>query len=355
MITDYLIPLWGQPTKVNNQLRYTCPFCQDHKERLFINDDANSKRYGLWTCFNCGRSGNFTSLVAQIEGISYDEAKNKVLDIDTDYGLGLGYEDKELSPSENLYLMLVRERARKDDYIQDKPSHIIVKEPAPLPYGLHYFSNDEPSARPFIEYCVHRGISYESLLKNEAGYIIDGFARKQAGNPLHIQNHVIFFTYGLNGEYVYWNSRAIYNTKPKSFNAPELEGHYGKGDVIFNLDLMSSWKEVVLVEGVPDAITVAQGIATFGKKATDYQLFLLGTSLRENQMLYIMLDMDAHDTAVKVAKTIREYHKNTRIVFNPTNSDPNDLGHARTWRIIRKNNFPVTDAGLLDFALSLKV
>lgn len=55
------------------EIRVCSIFCEDRKFKLYINRES-----GLWICFKSQQKGNFISLVAQIEGISYAAAEQKL-------------------------------------------------------------------------------------------------------------------------------------------------------------------------------------------------------------------------------------------------------------------------------------
>lgn len=55
------------------EIRICSIFCEDRKFKLYINAES-----GLWICFKSQQKGNFISLVAQIEGISYAAAEQKL-------------------------------------------------------------------------------------------------------------------------------------------------------------------------------------------------------------------------------------------------------------------------------------
>lgn len=62
-----------------------CPLCGDSKK------NSRKKRFHLdyndgnpiWQCFNCGRSGSFLDIYAELKGISKDEAKNDIFGFDS--------------------------------------------------------------------------------------------------------------------------------------------------------------------------------------------------------------------------------------------------------------------------------
>lgn len=353
MIEDYLNKYLGTPKRSGKELNYECPFCHHNKKVFYINNNPKSTHYGQWICFSCGRSGNFVALISALSDVSYHEAEQKAFSMDYYAALTNNIQSDELSPNENLLLMLNRPAATEtSESFMDTPVGVF-KSP-PLPTGLHYFSELREDARPFIVYCKNRGIDMVTLLENGAGYVQDGFAKTKTG-MLHIRNHVIFFSYNKTGQYIYWNSRSIDGGTPKSINAPELDGCYSRKNVVFGLDVVSKWSKVVLVEGVPDALTLENGIATFGKMVTNYQKRLIIESLNPDQKLYVMLDMDAKKELFSLARSLYPYHNNTYVVFNPEYRDANSLGHDKAWGIINQYSFPATASGITRFSLLDKV
>ena len=334
---------FGTPIDTNHELRYICPFCGSPKQKLFVNNEDNSPKQGMWICFECGEHGNLVGLLSGGLGISYSDAKQMI----ADSGVIQGTYNSELSSNENILLALNhREYSNISPYGFPKPPRL---PPPELPHGLHYFREGRKDAKPFIEYLSKRGFSEELVTKLGYGYIKDGYAKKKNG-IIEIHDHVVFITY-YNGNYVYWNTRSINNGIPKSINAPSNGECLGKGDVVYNRDIAEKQPVMILTEGVPDALTLyPYGVATFGKMITGEQLGLI--SIFKGPVL-VMLDMDAKNQLIDVAKKLYQYNSKVRMVFNKYRKDANSLGRVKALNLVfePKNLIIPDEHGILDFSI----
>ncbi|QHJ84680.1 MAG: hypothetical protein [Bacteriophage sp.] len=356
MLKDYLDEKLGRGKSAEKDTIYVCPFCG--RQKLYVMTDHSDDMFGVYNCFHCNASGSLTKLVSSIENISYAQARLKLPEIDK-YAVTVNtVAVEDATPEESLLAVMLKSQEQKPK-IEDKTVDLTKipepdKLPAELPLGLKYFEDNAESdeIRPFTEYLYSRGISWQDIVYYHMGYIINGGAFSKNNTMFPIHNHVVFFCYNKQGYYQYWNTRAIYPSVPKSINAPEIADHFGKGDVVFNLYPALEYRYVVLVEGVPDALTLGQNaIATYGKKLTDTQKALIINNIKPEQNLMLMLDMDAWATMSALAIELYKYHENTYIVYNQTRKDANSLGYAKAWEVINTSNIKATPKGVSLFEL----
>jgi len=342
-LTDSL----GDPLKIEDELRYNCPFCDDgrNKHKLYVSTDKR-----VWNCFNCGRHGYITSLIAKIYDVDYKEANNIA------NSLGISAltisPESEISDEEKLLVYVknttVNESKKDDDNLELKP--------APFIHGYKSLKDNYmlPEAKPFLKYINKRGFTSEDIVKHGIGYVTDGYFRKPDSDIISVNNSLVFLTYGLDGKYIYWNTRSIEpDPYVKSINAPIYDGCYSKKTAIFNFNSAIKEKNIVITEGVPDAITLGKsGVGTFGKQVTTDQIKLILDNVSDNQNIYVMLDMDAKPYIERLGRRLANYHKNTFMVINPTGKDANSLGKDKAWEIIKTNSVKVDDYGIIKLKLS---
>lgn len=352
MIKDYLNDKLGYGRDAGADTIYPCLFCGHMK--LYIVTDYASSYFGVFHCFHCGCKGRLPSIIAKLNGISYEQAVTELTKIDSLTTSGQYYNVDGLSPEESTLAFIVDKKVigakhKQVDLLADLTEK---KMPPTLPDGLHYLDKDYnlPQAQPFIAYLARRGFGKYEIDKYHIGYIRYGGTYSKAGNYIPIINHVVFFAYDKHGKYLYWNTRAIYKADPKSINAPELDGTIGKGDIVYNLYQAIHRKNIILTEGVPDAMTLGgNGIATYGKGVTDKQKSLILRHICPEQRLILMLDMDAYQAMVNLAEELYNYHKETYMVFNPTNRDANSLGKKEALKIIRYGMIKANSFGVDQF------
>lgn len=357
-LREYLDSKLGLGRDTSTDTIYTCPFC--NRPKMYIVTDSLSDKAGMYHCFHCDRSGGLVSLIAYLDNTNRSSAVAtagallggvSLVYSNTDSSLGLTPEERILA-----VLSMNAPLRHSHSHTKDDIAELTVPKLAPpeLPIGLRYLSQDldKEEAKPFVRYLLKRGFTIADILRYNIGYIVAGGTYSAKGNLVTIQNHVVFFCYDKQGNYQYWNTRAIDKQTPKSINAPELKEHYGKGKVVYNLYEAVKKRDIVLTEGVPDALTLGQsGIATYGKGVTDVQLKLILDNVHKDQNIYVMLDMDAYPKLLEVAEKIAKYHKNTYMVYNPTRQDANSLGRNKAWQVIHKYSIPVTEAGVMRFLM----
>lgn len=350
--SDFFTAELGLPKDTGSDYRYNCPFCgpnDDHKLYLNVED---GKRNGLWHCFKCGAKGNPPSFVMKLYGISFKEALDELEAYDYSYDKVNLPSPQSVGVSDEEYLMMAITGALTQPEEAEKPELKAV----PLPTGFKLLRDNlsNPEAYPFLAYAKSRGFTLKQLLFHNVGYVINSLVDLPTGKQLPLINHLVFLTHDFKGNYIYWNTRAIGESYVKSFNAPGQDDQYSKRTCIFNLNQAVNTDCIVINEGVPDALTVGEsGVATFGKQLTKEQVELIVDHLKSNQRVYILLDNDAKDQIVKLARALYTKHKETYIVLNPSSQDANDMGHDKVWELIKNSSVQATDEGLLQFELSL--
>ena len=338
--------------EANDHKVFRCPFCyKNHDHKLYVNVSGGD-RDGLWDCKRCGRAGNPVGFVMEYEDVGFSNAK----DILESYGI-TGNEffkqakEEGLSDEEALYLMLITDK-------KSKKEEVIDKEPPPLPNGFKLIMDnlENPEVVPFIDYLVNRrGIEPRMISKHNIGYVKSGSFLTSTGKTVSMYNHIIFLTYDFEGNYMYWNTRSIdANPYLKTINASGTEEQYGRADVMFNFNGAIHQNEIVLTEGVFDALTVGEsGVSGFGKQYTTNQVNMIKKYVKPEQKIYILLDRDAittrnargESTTLQLAEDLYGSHEETYVVIPETDEDPNDLGHEKVWHLIRNNAVKATPEG----------
>lgn len=342
----------GLPNMSNDEYMYNCPFCpHDTKHKLGLHV-GSGKRYGLWQCFRCGSRGNPAKFVMMLYGISYKDALQELEAFDYSPD-GQWESPQSLGITDEEYLLLTLRDIFNNREVEEEEEKLT---PPPLPIGYKRIVDNltNPEVIPFLQYAERRGFSLQDLITHNVGYVINGSATLPDGRSLTIRNHLVFLTHGDNGEYLYWNTRAIYKADLKTLNAPSTPEEYSKRTVIFNLNRAKRTPAIVINEGVPDALTVGEsGVATFGKQLTKEQKKLLTKGLHSEQKLYILLDNDAKKQIKTLAEDLYKEHRNTFIVLNPKGLDANDMGRDAVWELINHHAVRADAQGILTMMLTI--
>ncbi|BCK59817.1 primase [Staphylococcus phage vB_SauH_DELF3] len=286
------------------EYRLCCPFSEETKYKFNLKRSTDSDN-GLKQCKSCGESANLITLMKSHYRGTFKQAVEllETKNIDIQKPLTLVIYMCDLSDSESVVLRL---NGHKKDNKR-------IKSTAPgLDQGFQLVedTSDIRKRLPYLRYLKNRGITLQQILDYSIGYIINGYCYSYGINnekkKIVLRNSVIFFTYDNEGKYIYWNTRSI-ETNPyiKSINAPSKPNEYGKSDVIFNLNIASRQKFVVITEGVFDALTFDKyGIATFGKQVSKIQVNNLISSIPKETPIYIMLSKHGADFRIKLARTL---------------------------------------------------
>jgi len=316
MITDYLDGSLGEgnyhKTEKGDQYSYQCPFCKDHRDRMFVN--VNRKVY---FCHNCDATGTLISLIADYTQISYKEA----LDIFREYD---GYE-QELPDDleEEIYKRLYK-----------APEIEIVKTIHPLPDEFVPIEEARGKlGKEVVKYIRSRGLTLSMAERYSMGYCDGGQYDRRIIMP-------DFEDY----ELIYWQARTI-DPAPK---IKLLKKHYrkvmnpslteeqidqgmmavSKSEIVSNIDLILDNGVAVICEGKMDAYTIGDsGAAIHGKVMSDTQFMKLVMNKDKIDVIYIMLDGDAFEYAIRIAKRLYKHFDDVYVCRMPhKEADPNGIG-----------------------------
>lgn len=256
-------------TKGGTHFNARCILCGDSKKSLSkrrFNLDWNNGN-PMWHCFNCGRSGSFVPLYAEIKGIDEKLAKAEIF-----------------SHSPSLF----------DNRMKD-PWRESIKE-----------SNGEPLTEYhnyILKSCVSLSDSPQSYITKQLKKALKNFIVERY-LPEHIKmyaayegryrNRFIIPIYDGN-KIVYFQARRIHkNMEPKYLN-PIAE----KERIILNKENFDRSKYIIVTEGLIDAFMIpAQGTASLGSSISEKFLKELDKLTDKG----IILFFDNDDTGTKAFK-----------------------------------------------------
>lgn len=351
MIDEYT---QGGRLEAQKEVRFNCPFCGEERHKFYVQD---SEPY-LWHCKQCDRSGNPVKFVMLLNSVSYEDAKD-ILEV-YDYYVGNldqtklqeNFSDQELTDSEKLFILV------QGDTKAPVNKEIKKLNPNPLPKGFKFLWDERYNKEsfPYYNYLIKRGVTLDMIKKYHIGYVDNGsYIHPETGAILPIKTSIVFITYGISGEPIYWNTRSINKlSRQKSLNAPADSGTFSKRNSIFNLNNAIKTDKVVIYEGVFNALMSGDsGVATFGKQVTSEQLDLLRKYVEDDTPIYLFLDNDAKDETDLLAKNIYKFHKYLYIVINPNgDKDANDLGKD-TVSVLIKNAIKYDNSGRAQMLFNL--
>jgi DNA primase len=251
----------GRYRESGSELLFICPSCDHHKYKLSINLDKNA--FKCWVCDYRGRNirrlvrrfGTFTQLQ------KWDEITNR-FDIER---------FSELFSEEP-----IEEVKEQIDF----PSEFISLTSKKLP----------ATAKFAYRYLQERGLTDDDILHWKIGYCFNG----------NYRNRVIIPSFDDDGDINYFVARS-HNGDSYKYKNPRASK-----DIIFN-ELFINWSDdLVLVEGIFDAINAGNAVPILGSTLRSDSR-LLRKIVFNDTPVYIALDPDAADKERKIIKTLLRY------------------------------------------------
>jgi len=257
----------GSTYRVGEEYLFACPKCNHHKKKLSINIEKDS--FKCWVCdykspsiFRLVRRyGSFSQrkqwedLVGQIDLSAQSDLRTAIMSI------GLAIE-----PEEELVINLPEEFKT----LTSSKTHV--------------------SSRRAMRYLKDRGTTKSDILRWKIGYCPTG----------EYEGRVIIPSFNMDGRVNYFIARTYEDEWVKYKNPPAQK------DVVFN-ELYVDWgSDLIIVEGVFDAIVAGNSIPLLGSSLReDSRLF--SKIVQHDTPLYIALDADAESKAIKLIESFLKY------------------------------------------------
>ena len=244
-----------------DELLFSCPSCNHRKRKFSVN--LNKNVYKCWICDYRGRNirrlvrrfGTFTQL-QKWDAISDRADLERFADLFSDVQLERGSQKVQL-PEE--FVSLTSD-----------------KLPATGRYAMKYLDS--------------RGVTKADILKWKIGFCFEG----------EFRNRIIIPSFDEDGDCSYFIARS-YTGDSYKYKNPRASK-----DIVFN-DLFIDWNEdLVLVEGVFDALVAGNAVPILGstlRKGSD----LLRKIVWNDTPIYVALDPDAADKERRIIKTLLDY------------------------------------------------
>ncbi len=259
---DIVAEILGSCQRSGNEYLFFCKWCSHHKKKLSVN--LVKDKYKCWICDAAGpvsrlvkRFGTF------LQQHTWKELTGQV----------------EVSDFEKILL--------SDNSVVEEKEQVVE-----LPAEFVSLCNREFSltANAALNYLSKRGIDRQDILRWKLGYAGSG----------EYEGRIIAPSFSSAGECNYFIARTFTGNWKKYTNPPESK------DIVFN-ELMVDWEsDIVLVEGVFDAIKVENSIPLLGSTLReDSKLFK--QIIRHDPAIYIALDPDAEKKANILIESLLKY------------------------------------------------
>tara|TARA_R110000824_G_scaffold31089_7_gene101551 strand:+ start:1123 stop:2061 length:939 start_codon:yes stop_codon:yes gene_type:complete len=301
----------GKPFISNDEHLYYCPYCKHHKRKMSVNVEKGY--YKCWVCDTHGRSLRWVikrfGSYAQLKEWDKLSGKEDILEFD------------------KLFEEIKEEKAK--NYLT-----------LPKEFVTLTGTNKDLASIRVLNYLKNRGITQEDIINWKIGYCLDGA----------FKDRVVVPSFDNEGYINYFVARTFNGDWRKYLNPSASK------DIIFN-HLFIDWdKDIVLVEGIFDAV-----------KAGTNAIPLLGSTLRANSLLfqeiikndasvYVALDEDAGKKTVNIIHKLLSYGTE---VHRIDTSEFEDVGSMTKEEFISRKErakFMNPDTFLMDHALdSIKI
>ena len=259
---DIVKSFLGACTKSGSEYLFHCPFCDHHKKKLSVNFSKDK-----YKCWICDRAGSTHRLVKRLGSFLQQQKWKELTGV------------VEVSEFEKIIL---------EQNIPEEPEEEVILELREEFVSLCN-KNSSATAMP-LNYLARRDIYKQDILRWKMGYCPKG----------QYEGRIIIPSFNMDGQVNYFIARTYDKSWRKYMNPPESK------DIIFN-ELMVDWEsDIVITEGVFDAIKIENSIP------------ILGSSLREGSKLfqqiikydpavYMALDPDAETKEYKMIEGLLKY------------------------------------------------
>lgn len=314
-----------------------CPF---HNEKTPSFNVTPSM--GIYKCFGCGKAGDSVSFLMEHEHMSYPEALRWLA---------------------GLYnIEVVEEEATEEQKVeQSERESLAVVQSFALRWSQEQLWDSEEGKRIGLSYFHERGLSDETILKFQLGYVPESGhafvdAAREAGYQDELlvsagwikvndngrawdffQGRVTFPIFSLSGQPIAYGARTLRSDKKlaKYFNSPESLLYY-KSKVLYGINRARksiAQKDVCyLVEGYTDVISLDQAgvenvVASSGTSLTPDQVRLIKRYTKNVTILY---DGDAAGikASLRGIDIILGEGLNVKIVLFPEGEDPDSYAKS---------------------------
>ncbi len=303
-----------------------CPFHTEKTPSFFVMPEKES-----YTCFGCNQFGDVFSIIMEMEGLSFVEAMNFLID---NYNLNIEKKEYRTKNSMNDYykineftlnyfkqnLLNSNEGLRAEKYLKDRGISSNTISEFSIGYALNEWDGlykELTKNSVNIQYCIDLGL----LVKSDKGQIYDRF-----------RGRIIFPIYSEAGKVIAFGGRTMFDEPSKYLNSPDTP-IYKKSEHLYGFyntkKFLRENKRAILVEGYFDLVSLYQGgvknvVASLGTALTNQQIYLM---MRFSEKIYVFYDNDeAGDKAAKRAiQMMLEQNLSPYIVKNFSVKDPDDL------------------------------
>ena len=241
-----------------DEVLFFCPKCKHHKKKLSVNLDKN--KFQCWVC--SFRGNNVRRLIRRFGSFTQQQEWAKIDD--------------------------TIEIASFDDiFSTEQEPEINVEQVISLPEEFKTLCSKSLSlaSKPILRFLYERGVSNDEIVKWKIGYCPSG----------EYKERVIIPSFNEDGDVNYFIARTYGKDWMKYKNPPASR------DIIFNELYVDFDDDLVIVEGVFDAIVAGNAVPILGSSLKEDSK-LLKKVVEHDTPVYIALDPDVETKAMRLIK-----------------------------------------------------
>lgn len=296
-----LSSILGSYYRSNNEFLFYCPYCKHHKKKFSVNIDK-----GFYKCWVCDTRGKNLYRVVRRFGDHHQKSQWLELTAEIDYD-------------------------KLEEFFSEK---IEEKQILEMPEGFISLANRDvpPTGFAARNYLRKRGITKQDILWWKMGYCSKG----------EYEGRIVIPSFDEEGDLNYFVSRSY----DKAFY-PKYKNPPASKNIVFN-DLFVDWtSDIVLVEGVFDAIVAGRNSVPLLGSTLNQDSLLLRKIVREDAGVYIALDPDAKKKELEIIKTLLDFDIEVWKVEIEEYDDVGSMGRSQFQKSLEKATLITSDNYLL--------
>ena len=296
----------GRSYKSGTEYLFYCPYCSHNKMKMSVNVSNN-----VWKCWICDRSGrNIGTIIRKFgtidDKVAWSKFENRV------------------------------ETTEFDTLFAEKEEEIAPKVDLPKEFQSLTGANRSSGALSAKLYLRNRGIGKPDILKWKIGYASSG----------EYEGRIMIPSFAPDGSLSYFVARSYGKAWPRYKNP------HTSRNIVFN-DLYIDWdKDIILVEGIFDAIKAGNAIPLLGstlrKKSKLFQK--IAATKKE---IYLALDPDAKKKTDSITNLFSRFGVDVYQIDVSGYEDVGEMTKAEFKKRKREASILETDDYLLEKVLAI--
>ena len=246
---------------MSEEFLFHCPYCEHRKRKMSINVSK-----GFWKCWTCDTRGKNIYRIVRKFGTTSQKSQWRELTSTIEYD-------------------------KLEDLFEEK---IEEKQILEMPEGFTSLANKTlpPTGFAARNYLRKRGVSKQDIVWWKMGYCSGG----------EYEGRIVIPSFDDEGDLNYFVSRSY---EKKAY--PKYKNPSASKNIIFN-DLFVDWSsDIVLVEGVFDALVAGRNAVPVLGSTLAYNSTLLQKIVKEDAAVYVALDPDAKKKELEIIKTLLDF------------------------------------------------